>query len=268
MTNLNTSDVQAAVDAGRHASHPHELEAGRYYVVSGPDGVTKVDLTDLLLVQPRRTSRSVTVADTESFLAYWTKHSTPASELFADRAELHLHAVVDAPTRDTPDWMVHRLTMQLRHSPAWSAWTRADRTWMGQEAFAEHLEDRLGDIVDPAGAEMLEVAQTLHATTKVRFKSGFRLVDGQRQISYQEETAGNAGANGQLSIPQAFTLGLPIFAGAPVADPVRARLRYRVSDGGLRLSFALDRATELVDDAFGALVHQVADQAGRPVFRR
>jgi hypothetical protein len=41
---------------------------------------------------------------------------------------------------------------------------------MGQEAVAQHIEDGLPEIVEPAGATMLEIAQTLQGATKAEWR--------------------------------------------------------------------------------------------------
>lgn len=262
-----TSDVQAAVDAGRATAAARQLEAGSYYVVPTRDGVHEIDLTDLHLDRPRRTIRSIRVTDAASFLAYWSKHANADSEVIAYRDALEVVGIVDAPGHDRPNWCDHVIKLRLEYATAWLEWSATDRVWLNQERFAEHLEDHLADIIHPAGAEMLKVAQTLQATTRVSFQSGFRLVDGQRQLFYVEEINGTAGARGELAIPTEFRLGLPIFRGLSVADELRARLRYRIRHGELALSYVLDRAEERVTTAFNAVVDEIAQGTGRPVFR-
>lgn len=261
-------DIQAAVDAGRLSTDPHPLALGRYHVVATRDGVHEVDLTgDRHQPAPRRIIRQVTVNDTASFLEYFLRHAVTSSEVFADRDSRRITAILDAPGPGQPSWCDHRLTMQLEHTTAWRAWTGKDREYMWQAAFAEHLEDNLADIVDPPGAEMLEVAQTLQATTKVSFASGYRLVNGQRQIQYTEETTGSAGARGTLQIPAEFRLGLPVFRGDDAAEQVTARLRYRVKDAALTLGYALDRPEEAVERAFETYVAAIGSELATPVLR-
>jgi uncharacterized protein YfdQ (DUF2303 family) len=264
-----TSDAQAIIDLAQTSADPHVLEPGGYYVVRTADGLTQIDLTaDKWLDQPMRKRGTVTVRDAASFLAYWAKHSTPASEIYADRDKLAVTAVIDAhgAEENATDWGQHRLVLQLRYSPAFAAWLKLSGQLVGQTQFAEFIEDRRGDIREPTAAEVLELAQTFQATTKVSFRSSARLKSGARQLNYAEEVNAAAGQLGELTVPDELQLAVAIFDGAAVADAVTARLRYRIGDGQLRLGVVLDQVAEVVDGAFAGVVDEVkAGTVGLPV---
>lgn len=120
---------------------------------------------------------------------------------------------------------------------------------LAQTAFAEHVEESLLDITAPPAADMLEIAQSFQATTKVAFESGHRLNSGQQQLTYVEETGAKAGRKGELTIPQTFELALAPFEGSATYK-VSARLRYRIGDGQLRIGYFLDRPEEVLRSAF------------------
>lgn len=54
-----------------------------------------------------------------------------------------------------------------------------------------------------------------------------------------------AGAKGDMTIPQVFTLGLAPYQGAN-AYKIEARLRYRLDDGKVKFSYSLERVADLV----------------------
>jgi uncharacterized protein YfdQ (DUF2303 family) len=260
-----TNDTQSIIDAVCATGTPVALALGEYHVVNTPAGLVQIDLTtERYLDRPERKTGTVVVRDPGSFLAYWAKHSTLSSEVYADRDKLAVTAVLDAygPGDTETAWRQHRLVLQLRHSPSFQAWLKLSGQLVTQTQFAEFIEDRRADILEPTAADVLELAQTFEATTKVQFRSSNRLKSGERQLSYVESVDASAGQRGELTIPDALALAVPIFEGAAVADAVTARLRYRIEDGRLRLGVVLDRVTEVIDGAFAGVVNEVAASIG------
>jgi uncharacterized protein YfdQ (DUF2303 family) len=170
--------------------------------------------------------------------------------VYADAQRLQVTAVLDAHEPTAARWGGHWLVLELRKTLEWIAWMQHHGQLMSQDAFAEHLEDHSAEIVSPPAAEMLEVAQSIQATTKCDFKSGTRLKSGERQLEYTETVAAKAGQRGQLTIPDTFEIGLVPFEGsAPYR--VTARFRYRISgEGQLRLGYRLDRPENVLRAAF------------------
>lgn len=266
MTDNYSGDVQAAIDAGLAAAEPAELQLGGYYAITTQRDTQLVDLTgDQYRDRPRRTKRRVVVDNIASFVAYIEKHGRPATEVYARRQDLAVEAQIDAPGPDQPDWCGHRVVLQLEHTQPWVDWYEHDRALLPQAVFAEFIEDHLADIVSPAGAEMLEVAQTLHAHTKVSFSSGYRIVDGQRRLTYVEDTSGTAGVRGELAIPTHFALSLEVFRGDGMAEQLGARLRYRIANSALHLGYVLDRPDQAIDRAWAPYVDSLAVELERPI---
>lgn len=162
---------------------------------------------------------------------------------------------------DDAGWRDHRATLRYTPTPGWLRWTKADRKMMDQVEFAELVEDGLTEIASPAGADLLEIVQTIHATTAASFRSAQRLRDGQVQISYVEDVAATAGADGRLTIPTTITLLVsPFFGAAPVT--LTARLRYRVGGGKLALGIVLDDPVGVVQRALDTEVAALREMIG------
>jgi uncharacterized protein YfdQ (DUF2303 family) len=259
------TDTEAVIDLARTSVAPDSLALGEYHVVQSAAGLVQIDLTgEQHLEKPKRKRGTVIVRDGASFLAYWGKHATANSEVYADRDKLAVTAVIDAhgPAADDTDWRQHQLVLQLRYSPAFKAWHSLSGQLVSQTQFAEFVEDHRGDIREPAAADVLELAQTFEATNRVQFRSSSRLKSGERQLSYVESVDASAGQRGELTIPDALGLAVAVFEGAAVADAITARLRYRIEDGRLRLGVVLDRIAEVVDGAFAGVVSEVAGGIG------
>ena len=254
-----------------NALEPTQLELGGYYVVVTGGQPHKIDLTgDQYQAQPRRKTGTTTVRDVPSFRDYWLKHQrADVSEVYAERETIKVTAVLDAhgAEDDATGWGQHRLVLALKYSTAYAAWKTRDGRDMSQEEFAEFLEDNRADIFQPSAAEMLEVAQSIQALSKVDFSSGFRLVDGQRRLTYTESIEAKAGQRGELAIPAEIVLHLPIFDGATGADELVARFRHRLQNGQLRLSYKLDRPDDVVTAAFEGVIGDVAEECGATVLR-
>lgn len=277
-TDFETTDTQDAIDAGVAIAEPTELVDGQAYAFAVPAGgdikVIDRDL-DKFRARPRRKTGDVAVHDADSFVNYLAKHGLPETEIYADIPAGRLTAIVNAhqdadPTGDATDadrgagWADHRLSLVLQQTPAWKAWAIHDRKMLGQVDFAEHIEERLAEIVTPPGADMLELAQTFQATRSVAFESSRRLANGQTQLAYREEDTATAGKKGQLQIPERFELALRPYEGT---DPykVTARLRYRINGPTLTIGYLLDRPDEILRAAFLDIVTDVAHHTERTI---
>ena len=269
MPELN--DIQTIVTTAQEAADPTPLPTDeRFYSVLVPAGgrLEVIDIEkhlDDYRNQPRRKTGRVTIAETDSFIAYLAKHGIPATEVWANLDAATIKAVINAPTADAPAWGDHTATLQLRLTDDWSHWTSRDRKWLGQSDFAEHVEDHLPNFVEPAGAIMLEIAQSFRANTKVTFESSKRLANGETQLVFKEDVDAKAGRKGDMTIPESFTLGLiPFESGG--AYKITARLRYRISNGDLLLSYVLDRPRDVLRDAFTGVLERIEDATKREVW--
>lgn len=265
-----TTDTQPIVDAATRAAEPTALdESVRFHTVVSPLG--EVKLIDLeaeadkakFAHTPRRKTGIYPVHDASSLVAYVAKHGDPDTEVWADAIGAKITAVLNA--HEDTDGTVpgarhedHRVVYTVQKTEAWKRWTAGDGKLGSQSEFAELIEDRAVDVVDPVAAIMLEIAQTFHATSGVTFESSKRLSSGERQLAYHETVDAKAGHTKQLEIPEVFTLGLKPFEGAE-GYKVTARLRYRITDGNLRIGYKLERPEDVLREAFLGVVTQVAD---------
>ncbi|WP_030928443.1 YfdQ family protein [Streptomyces sp. NRRL B-24720] len=258
-------EAQTIVDTALRTAPPAELQPGKVYAFHTPTGVHKVDLTgDEYRGAPARKTGLTTVRDAASFRTYFEKHSDVHSEVYADADRLTVTAVLDAHQPEAPRWNSHVLRLALRETEAWKQWAALDGKLISQEQFAEFLEDHLPELLEPAAAEMLEIAQSFQATSKVDFKSGTRLATGQRQFEYVETTTAKAGQKGQLTIPETFTIGLVPFEGSE-GYRLTARLRYRIVETQLKIGYKLDRPGDIRDTAFRDVVTAIAEHLDEPV---
>lgn len=260
----------------REAAEAQRLVPGSVYGYPDASGILRVvNLQgDEYLDWPARKRGTVTVRNVASFRQYYEKHHDDASEVFADLDAGTVTAVLDAHGtytqggggEDGARWQTHRLILALQLTQPWKDWTAQDRKFMGQEAFAEFLEEHASD-VDGSGKvktmDLYEAAQHFKATLKVNVKSAKRLQDGQTQFEYTEEiqSAGRPGAgNGTIEMPNEFDLAIRPYEDA-VARPVAVKLRYRIGDGGrLALGYFMNEPARVAREAVAEVVAKLAEE--------
>ena len=127
---------------------------------------------------------------------------------------------------------------------------------MRQAEFCDFLEDNAGVIVEPCGADLLQLVADFRMLQRVEFGASYRGADGQECVSYTEK---NSGVGRDLALPAEFKLHLPVLKGAEAMTTyeVVAKLRCRVDKESHKLSlqYRLVRPDVPVDNA-------VADVAG------
>lgn len=265
------SDAAAIIDTARAGADPFKIN-DRIYLVPESGGRTRIVDLAPYADAPDRTVGEATVQDVDSFVEYWHKYAHPASEVWASQRDMQIVGIIDAPGAEAPGWAQHRVRLICEPDPAWQAWLTQSGQMLDQASFAELIEDRIVDFVEPAGADMLELAQTFQAKQKVAFESSKLLASGERQLTYKEDTDAKAGRRGQIDIPAEFKIGVRPFRRA---EPYRvtARLRYRIREGELLLGYKLNRPDDVAQAAFDGIAQQIRDAlqvpvlAGKPGYR-
>jgi uncharacterized protein YfdQ (DUF2303 family) len=252
------TEAAAVARVTLRAARPTVLEEDTSYAFLTEDGVEVVHGREPLDAPLRKTG-TVRLLDADSFAAYVLKHADDdATELYADPRTPSVTAVLNGH-RAAPDSTGHgdhRALLVFQPTPSWQRWAAHDGKLLTQVQFAEHIEASLPNIVTPPGADMLELAETFQAHTKVQFVSSTHLGSGQRQLTYREEVEAGAGPRGDIVIPKEFELGLVPYEGAH-RYKVTARLRYRINDGRLQLGYVLDRPEDVQRNAFDDVLTQV-----------
>lgn len=203
--------------------------------------------------------------DMVSLAGFWlSDHSRFVT--YANEKDTTFTTILDHDFEGLPGWRRHRLMYRLEPTTAMAAWLKLDRRMVEQLTFAEHIEDRMRDIIDPESADLLEIAQTLSASGAIQFRSGTRLRDGATNFTYVEETEAAGGQDGTLPIPARFTLMIPPFIGAQAVE-IGARFRWRMKSGDLTLGYLLDDIDQLTADSFEQLVTELDSNVDWTVVR-
>lgn len=260
-----TTEAEVVATLAQQASTPEKLAPGELYAVADHNGGTKLISTDEYAETPRHPSGTRTVTDAASFVGYVLRHGLAGTEVYAHTNSSSVVAVIDSHegASGEPGWQKHKLTLALEHTKAWIAWAARDlganpKAWMDQQEFAEFIEDRALDVIEPDHARLIELATKFEASTKVEFGSAVRLDNGEVKFEYSETVGPRKGTKGEIDLPKELKLGLRPYIGGPIYY-VWAQLRYRIRPEGLVLGYALQRPENILEAAFADIVTEIRD---------
>jgi uncharacterized protein YfdQ (DUF2303 family) len=290
----NESEARAIVTAMEKYGAPEIVRVRRgsaeeAEVLIIPSGKSPVDvkaIVDKYLPHPERKTGTATLTTLKSFVDHVNRFKDAQSAIFADvenRADPKLMAVIDYHQAGTGHarWGQHRALYKFPVSDEWKAWTgRKDP--MDQTTFAEFIEERIGDVVDPAlagqvakgvaeqlgitlasPARLMEMARGLSIRVGQRVTQHVNTSTGEAVIGFEEKHEGEGG--GPLKVPGGFLIAIPVFKNGPLYQ-VPARLRYRVQGGSVVWWFALQRTDEVWDHAINEACAQAEEGTTLPVF--
>lgn len=279
MTNFDVTDgateTGAAFAAGAAAVELREVEVDGVRIAVVP-AAWRAEVLDVeaKMAHPRRKTGTVTARTVQSFVDYVKRHKSEATIAFAAdtgvvTAVLDHHEPVFADEGgDTAaaGWGQHRAVLQRPQTPAFKAWTGANGRPLSQLQFAEFLEDRMREVVEPNGADLFELAKFFQASQNVSFSSARNLANGEVQLHYVEELDGRNGA-GDRGVPTQFVVRLQPYADSEAFD-LAARLRWRLADGKVSFVFHLDeQLVDLLDEEHEKAVATVEEQTEITVVR-
>lgn len=243
-----------------------EVNGIRFAVV--PSGYKVHALTDLqfspFAATPVRTKAHPVFTDAESLERYLDTFATSHTQIFANRNSGSVVAKIDYHSKEAPAWCEHTATLALKHSDEWIAWKNQNKQQASQETLAEFLEDHAPDIVDPSAARMLEIAETISVSANCLFDSKTNRANGQVRITFSEDVAGKAGKAGELMIPDAFKIRIPVYEGGEPVE-LTARFRFRLQQGKLTLWYDLLRMASAEREAFRAITTRISNTTGLDV---
>lgn len=225
-----------------------------------PEGYRLEDL-EKTLTTPARIRATVKAQDVRSFIAYINRFKTAATMIFGSISDTgaFLAAVLDYHEPGVPSWGSHLITYDCPLSKEWRVWNGNNTSKLSQEEFAHFIEANQLDIVDPPGAQMLEISNTLEATSQIQFASAVRLSDGTKRLHWAEDTVTKAGQNGTLDVPKTLTLALaPFVNGQPYT--LNAHLRHLVANGRCTFLYELIRPHKLIELAVNEVMARIENE--------
>lgn len=262
LTTIARGDAAAIIEVAQAAVEPKTLDPGKPQALIIPAGAT-AEIHDLRAWReaPKRATGTYKPATVEAFTAVATLYANESTTVWVHPTSGMIIAVFDDNAAG-PGWGEHRAELQLQKTPEWLYWAAQDGKMMSQEEFAEHIEGGLEEIAVPDAADVLEIAQSFHASHEASFRSQKRLASGEVQFLYDETIKATAGTAGQLTVPTTIMLAIAPFIAEDRAK-ITARLRFRLSGGKLSLGYILDRPDSVLQAALEGVAERLSNEFPR-----
>ena len=285
-------DAQAIIDVVRELAGAETVsigpKGGEREVIAYPKGVEVRSIKPFLdeyLEQPERMKGTARHTTLSSFCDHVKRFADEHSAIFADDDPRNprLLAVLDYHAPDAPRWGEHRARYDFPVSEEWQAWTGV-RVGLGQRDFGEFLEERIGDVLEPANAgetvkafaeqlgctlatpsQLMGLARGLSLRVNAKVTQAMNLSTGEVQVAF-EETHQDKDNKGPLKVPGGLAVGIPVFRGGD-GYKLPVRLRYRVRNGEITWLLSVHRADRAFTDAFERACDEAAAATGLPLFR-
>lgn len=257
-TQTNTADLAGLLKP------PHEFTVDGIQHIALPPGWT-METLDKNLREPRRIKAHINAHDVRGFIDYLEIFAAQdITAIYAGpRNQPKLEARIDDHTPGMPSHVTHKATYACPLTHEWQQWIGYNNKPMSQVAFAEFVENNIGDVVAPTGTELLNACLTFQDTGSVEFNSAIRLGDGRVQFKYIEKDESK-----ELKFPERVSIGIPVFEGMTGRFPIEAKLRYRIDkEKGLELRYILERPDIVLNAAYEALMTHVSDATGLRIIR-
>jgi uncharacterized protein YfdQ (DUF2303 family) len=205
------------------------------------------------------------VQDVDSLIAYANRFKNANSALFANIAQNRIVAVIDyhaaadtATGKVAPNLLGHSAMLDIPYSEEWKTWIGIDGKLVRQLDFVRFIEDNAPDITSPSAADLIEICRDMQSLRKVNFTNVVRTASNSAE-KFEYTNENNVNAKGGVEIPTAFDLALPVYFNGAI-KAIKARLRYELDDGTLKLGIKLLRPENLRQETFREIVEQVRSE--------
>lgn len=281
------NNTQAAIDAGKEIATAtlQKLQdfGGIPYTVD-PKGNVAVHVPllveqDKRAPQPRRLAGTAQLGNEKGFIDHVHRFKDPESVIFSTRTDLT--AVYDysrtvpqgldagaVPSRDPfARWGQHRAHFAPEISDEWKAWIDGAGKLLGQEVFAEFIDEHVRDIAEqtedrkvPTAADLATMALNLKIMADKTMESVMNPTTGEHTLVAKEEHK----TVSSTRIPTEFDISIPIYTGGPRTRIV-CKMRFRKSDQGPKFAWVVPGAQALLRQAMEELIMRVREATQLPV---
>jgi len=264
-------------------------EIGQYAVVpKGKELRSLKPFIDEYRTRPERRTGTATLSTLASFIDHVKRFYDEHSAVFADvdnRKNAQLISVLDYHEKTAagkPRFGQHRGVYKFPLSDEWNAWNSGADSPMPMAAFAQFLEDRIMDVLDPtAGGDtikefainlgitlataqrLMELSRGLAIRVEAKVSQAVNLSSGEGQMTFSESHGTTEG--GPIKIPGGFAIAIPVFRNGPLYQ-IPVRLRYRVQQGSVVWWYSPQRIDRVWDHAISEACDTVIAETGRDLF--
>lgn len=257
-------------------------------VGGGVEVMSVKDLVDEYRTHPERRRGTAKLGDLASFIDHTNRFKDDGSAIFAsdDPTQPKLTSVLDYhhPTaKGEPRFGVHRAVYTFPMSEEWTAWKGAHGSAKSQQSFAEFIETRIVDVIEPVGlgqtatdfaaklggiefaspAKLLQLSRGMSVRVGAAVKQAVNLSSGEVQVHYETQHSDERGE--PLKVPTAFVIAIPVFRSG-VMYQIPVRLRYSVRQGDITWRVELHRAEVMMADAYDEAKALATKETQLPMF--
>lgn len=218
---------------------------------------------------PRRPRGKRVVSEVDSFLAELDRRNlTNQGTLWGNAESGRLTAVYNDhdPAPHVGGWRDDELHLQLKADADWAAWHGMSGNYYSQVVFGDKVEELLHTVTSPDQADLLEIIDSVRASSKGEFESAIERANGGQKITYNTEVTAGAGRGRQLEVPQTISLQLRPWDGHAVLYTVDAYFRLKVEQGHLSLAVKLKPTRQIIRQAWGEIASKVVAAVNKPVY--
>lgn len=232
-------NIQSAIDAGRALGGPELIEPDgqKAPLVVIPAGhraeILKLSEVEQWLHAPIRKKGAFAFGDLDSFIRYFNEQKNEDSRIFSNVTDTgaSFEGIINFHGAE-PDFNDHKCTHTLTPTLEWTVWRENNKAQKTQTAFATFLEEHEDMFVDPKGADLRELIQTLEGKSHVNIAQAVKLQTGAIKLTYNEdvELKGQiASQTGDILVPTMLKVSIAPFVGTARYE-MEARLRYRIDN--------------------------------------
>ena len=255
LTTETAAALEAGMELGADGAKFEKFEG--VPVIVRRNGVT-TEFRPELLARPTRATGTLALHGLVSFCEHFKKYKNHDSIILVDADPegkrgakfvgiLNYHGVTDPAHGDFRDEYTAKLSFE------WNRWMAKNGVMMAHREFLEHLEDVRDLIVEPAGADLMELIGNLEGKVNATFDNALNLHNGSMKLSYSEDVEIKSGQlagkrKDEMIVPTEIVAQLPIFEyEAPYK--VTCRLRYRIQNKQLMFGYEVKSPHLLIQDA-------------------
>lgn len=220
---------------------------------------------------PRRVAHR-RVTDLRSFSQELTRRplTVGVGTVWASQKRGTISAVYDELPEDWQAEYTYRqdqLTLQFVEDADWRTFLNvADGQLHSQEEFGDLLEAGTHLIASHSGADLLEMVDSIRASSSGSFESRIQRATGTQTLTYSEEVSARAGSTSRpLEVPRTITFRVRRYEDYPEVDIV-CWFRLRIREGKLRLALVPQPYEHLVRATWQTVVDDLSENIERPIY--
>lgn len=232
--------------------------------------------------EPARRQGTAKANTLKSFIDLTQRFKDERSAIFAATAwpQPHLLAVLNYNTSEAPHWGNHRIRYEFPLTEEFNAWVKMNGEAMDQGDFAAFVEEHAAELAAPFAGEVTEyealfkerfatpsdvlaLSRHLEVFVGAKAKQGVRLQTGERTIEFSEEHQNAKGE--KVEIPGVFMVSVAAFLSGDLVR-IPARLRYRITSGGIKWFYQLYRWEFWLRTAVQQALHKAGTECALPTF--